>query len=689
MSRTTTGPENDPEEREESEEEHEEDNDPDEEIEHQNLFWDGALPAADGEVALQFAKTTPADQIEFTTKVYTFLLDPNANPLTLNAETRPLAAMLSLPDSNLVRLVYSLGYGASGIGDSSPTDRKFLVLSGEGGAAIGSPQVFTLPSTITDIQAVKCPTLPITLASLSVEKNSWYRAKANDVTTTFELMKIAPIPAYLVFDGFNKDLEAETVLERLLQVDDQENEMIAHGVAFTQACLVKHTANGAKQHLPPAVFMQQQSVQAKTWATTKFKTLLPAASTGLGPGSPAKDNDAFTSFMSSMQNNFHTPDRNRDSRGPTVVTPEEKYGMSETELSSTLKLCGLKKGDEHLLPAWLLQMSEKGQNDNTRNQIIIKRLQKVLYDDAEIPITAPLLTMIRKRKWLSDDPVPSLRTASKGLSIFAVVQMSEDQVASINEMMEALENATTTTAREYREVTTIVARVPDESYEFQLLLKTYANLLYALFESQSPIYAAVKQIIKALNAYKRNALTAMPKRTKATILWIILLQTRHFAAGNENHLSEFKTMCDKLTAKDMSISHAEVPTALYEDKPATEVKPGKRKAEEGVLKDPIDKKGKKTPLGPLKIHPKLKEKIYDPIMKNNPSYSLTKLAKYSNTSLPAMALDKSKCLLHFFGKCTHPNCSRRHLEASDDEADHIINLLEKAIIEPEGLSARG
>jgi hypothetical protein len=38
MSRTTTGPENDPEEREESEEEHEEDNDPDEEIEHQNLF---------------------------------------------------------------------------------------------------------------------------------------------------------------------------------------------------------------------------------------------------------------------------------------------------------------------------------------------------------------------------------------------------------------------------------------------------------------------------------------------------------------------------------------------------------------------------------------------------------------------------------------------------------------------------
>ena len=346
--------------------------------------------------------------------------------------------MLSLPDSNLVRPVHSLGYGASRIGDSSPTDRKFLVLSGEGGVAIGSPQLFTLPSTLTDIQAVKCPTLPATLASMEVEKNLWYRAKANDVTTTFDLMKIAPIPAYLVFDGFNKDLEAEVVLERLLQVDNQENAIIAHGLAFTQACLVKHTVNGARQHLPPAVFMQSQSIQAKTWATTKFKTLLPTATAGLGVGSPSRDNDAFTSFMKNMQENYQTPPRNQN-KVPTVVTPEEKFGMSATELASTLKLCGLKEGEEHLLPAWLLQMSEKGQNDNTRNQIIIKWLQRVLYDDAEIPITAPLLTMIRKRKRLSDDPVPSLKTASKGLSIFAVGQMTEDQVASINEMMEALE----------------------------------------------------------------------------------------------------------------------------------------------------------------------------------------------------------------------------------------------------------
>ena len=198
-----------------------------EENDYQNLFWDGALPAADGEVARQFAKTPPAEQIEFTAKVYTFLRDPASNTLTLNAESRPLATMLSLPDStNLVRIVYSLGFGASGIGYSSPTDIKFLALSGEGGVAIGSPQVFTLPSSLINTNAVKCPTLPVTLASMAMEKNSWYRAKTNEVTTTFGLMKIAPIPAYLVFDGFNKDLEAEVVIERLMQVDNQDNDMI-------------------------------------------------------------------------------------------------------------------------------------------------------------------------------------------------------------------------------------------------------------------------------------------------------------------------------------------------------------------------------------------------------------------------------------------------------------------------------
>ena len=123
----------------------------------------------------------------------------------------------------------------------------------------------------------------------------------------------------------------------------------------------------------------------------------------------------------------------------TITKPEEALGMSATELTNTLSMCGLKPGEEVLLPRWFAKISEKGQNDNTRNQVIIAALKNILFDEAEIPITAPILAMIRKRKWLSDDPTATYRTAAKGLSIFAVGALSDEEMAKINDTMEALE----------------------------------------------------------------------------------------------------------------------------------------------------------------------------------------------------------------------------------------------------------
>ena len=144
--------------------------------------------------------------------------------------------------------------------------------------------------------------------------------------------------------------------------------------------------------------------------------------------------------------------------------------------------------------------------------------------------------MIRKRKWLSDDPTASYRTAAKGLSIFAVAPLSEDEVALINDTMEALEQATTTTAKEYKDVTRIKAKVPEDSHDFLLLIKTFANLLYSLFGSNCPLYLQVQKMFKAFTSYACTALKAMSITTKASILWITLLQTRHFAAGNYQNI---------------------------------------------------------------------------------------------------------------------------------------------------------
>jgi len=100
---------------------------------------------------------------------------------------------------------------------------------------------------------------------------------------------------------------------------------------------------------------------------------------------------------------------------PPSSTYEDKLDMSTTELKKTLTMCGLGTSQEDILPEWMFKMAERGMTTNTKNQITIKQLQKIVYEDTEIPVLAHILEIIRKRKWLSDDPQASYLTATKDL----------------------------------------------------------------------------------------------------------------------------------------------------------------------------------------------------------------------------------------------------------------------------------
>eukprot|EP00957_Ditylum_brightwellii_P125584 9572480-Ditylum_brightwellii.AAC.1 len=92
----------------------------------------------------------------------------------------------------------------------------------------------------------------------------------------------------------------------------------------------------------------------------------------------------------------------------------------------------------------------------------MEALKTTIYKDADISITAHLLTTIRKRKWLSDQPVATLNTACKGFSPFTVPELAEDTIDEINKQAEALAMATSTTAKEIREGMFQRPRVPQE-----------------------------------------------------------------------------------------------------------------------------------------------------------------------------------------------------------------------------------
>jgi len=83
---------------------------------------------------------------------------------------------------------------------------------------------------------------------------------------------------------------------------------------------------------------------------------------------------------------------------PPSAIYEDKLGMSATELKTTLTICGLTTGQEDILPEWMFKMAEIVMIINTTNQIIIKQLQEIVYEDAEIPVLTHILKIIRKRK---------------------------------------------------------------------------------------------------------------------------------------------------------------------------------------------------------------------------------------------------------------------------------------------------
>ena len=104
--------------------------------------------------------------------------------------------------------------------------------------------------------------------------------------------------------------------------------------------------------------------------------------------------------------------------------------------------------------------------------------------------------------------------------------------------------------------------IPDAADGLMLLLKLYANIKFTLFSNMIPLFRALVKIIDSIKAFSRVSCNAMTIKTKASIIWIILLQSRKFSMGDTTILFEFSTMQTNLSSKKCIIIHAEVPIKL-------------------------------------------------------------------------------------------------------------------------------
>jgi len=266
------------------------------------------------------------------------------------------------------------------------------------------------------------------------------------------------------------------------------------------------------------------------------------------------------------------------SMGATTNQPEEKkddsaeFKISDGERARMQRMCGLPEncGDESF-PKWYRDIFAKNQDDKDKSLIIANAIGKsFIFEDTEVPLYLSLLNMILKRDWTGQDvgKRAALAHVAKGLSPFAMVDLSEDDVACMQQEADDLRSATTITASDLKAARkNVAAKVPEDADGLMQMIKRFANLLYTLFSSQCPMYQQLYGIVKGLRDHSPNARTQLGRKAKASMLWIILLQARRFAQGkmegNDGCLGEFANLRNLITAKNCgTLDHSEVPSEL-------------------------------------------------------------------------------------------------------------------------------
>lgn len=173
--------------------------------------------------------------------------------------------------------------------------------------------------------------------------------------------------------------------------------------------------------------------------------------------------------------------------------------------------------------------------------------------------------MIIKRLFEEETSLSTLKSAANGLTPFAVPCMSESEVEEQNEQAAALAKASSTTVKDHTQLR-IKAKSPGNFGDMLKQIKCYGNLLFALFGYRCPLLCEVQDLIEDLDDYSENARKNTSRKTTATIMWILHLQSRHFAAGhmegNRALLASYRYMSNSVRTIQ-PVVNGDVPEELY------------------------------------------------------------------------------------------------------------------------------
>lgn len=665
--------------------------------------WDSKWPDPDTEVAKLACAPTTAEQIQKAADLYDFVSDHEfqSNIAQLNTVDEILPVIVGVPGQLKVRVVYGIGSPNTGLMNDKAN--YLLGLVGDINAD-DTPDITSIPDNAFEKALTAIPTEDAFRTKvLENEEEETQLEFTTEETVKAAVPQAIPIPAYVVADGFEDDVSIAIIYERIQSLRLKTE----YGKKLLQFLRGLSTIpNGESEeptaHIDPTYFSTRANKESKTWRKKRMQMLNPLAQQNpTGTQQPAQimrpGDEAIKEAIAMMAKLHAQQARSRydgEEKKDDGLVDTTKFGLHSYGFKRLLTMCGITEEHEENLPEFWKQLGEKGLTKADKKEIVREALATTpVYRGCKVPILPQITSMFIERTFHGDHTTCTVHTAPKGLSPFAMTTISEADIAKFNDDEEAMYKATTTSIEDHQR-NKIVAKVPDGFYPFMEMIKKYTNMLEAGFGELCPLAVELQEIVDDLYDMSEVSRAALTKQAKASILWAILLQSRHFANGKMKGasamLNQFTSMTNAIKKRELYIS-TEVPPALYEAK--VTVKTHTAAAAGKATKDTRAKDTRPdTPNDRPQIAKQIKREnrhplvtaALQPIFTKHPRVSVYDMCKPCRLAPMNLFPDQPNLCLRstILGVCSE-DCKWNHTRITDEQATTVIEKLKTSIDNPD------
>ena len=155
----------------------------------------------------------------------------------------------------------------------SPIAGKILSLAGNVSSA-NPPQSMVLPREVFHKTSIWVPNQDSFEHNIT-NTQSLLLYKNSNLTHQGIIIKLIPISAFLVYDGFPTDLDAITIYRSIKNLNKLSEPAIQALLTLLHSCMTRRLVNDMRTFILSSFFTDLTPLEARTWGLNKFNRTFP------------------------------------------------------------------------------------------------------------------------------------------------------------------------------------------------------------------------------------------------------------------------------------------------------------------------------------------------------------------------------------------------------------------------------